>query len=71
MVQGSLELNELDHGRPNDAVEQEYAPNDRPVLRHTSSGRALPPVDRGKEAWLFIAACWAVEAFVFGGRLLF
>lgn len=27
---------------------------------------SLPPTDRGKDAWLFLAACWAVEALVWG-----
>lgn len=27
---------------------------------------SLPPVDTGKEAWLFLAACWGVEAVTFG-----
>ncbi|KAH8195106.1 hypothetical protein TruAng_010726 [Truncatella angustata] len=27
---------------------------------------SLPPVDSGKDAWLFLAACWAVEALVWG-----
>lgn len=26
----------------------------------------LPPVDRGRAAWGFMVACWAVEALVFG-----
>ncbi|KAK3291137.1 major facilitator superfamily domain-containing protein [Chaetomium fimeti] len=26
----------------------------------------LPPTDTGKDAWLFLAACWAVEALVWG-----
>lgn len=26
----------------------------------------LPPVDGGKDAWLFLAACFAVEALVWG-----
>jgi hypothetical protein len=29
---------------------------------------SLPPVDTGKEAWLFLAACWGVEAVTFGTR---
>lgn len=29
----------------------------------------LPPVDRGKQAWLFLAACWVVEALTFGEHL--
>lgn len=27
---------------------------------------SLPPTDGGKDAWLFLAACWAVEALVWG-----
>jgi hypothetical protein len=27
---------------------------------------SLPPTDTGKDAWLFLAACWAVEALVWG-----
>ncbi|KAI6081127.1 major facilitator superfamily domain-containing protein [Hypoxylon rubiginosum] len=27
---------------------------------------SLPPVDGGKAAWLFLAACWVVEALVWG-----
>ncbi|KAF7520130.1 hypothetical protein G7054_g12867 [Neopestalotiopsis clavispora] len=27
---------------------------------------SLPPVDTGREAWLFLTACWFVEAFTFG-----
>jgi len=27
---------------------------------------SLPPVDRGKDAWLFLAACWVVELLIFG-----
>lgn len=27
---------------------------------------SLPPVDGGKDAWLFLAACFAIEALVWG-----
>ena len=27
---------------------------------------ALPPVDHGKDAWLFLAACFTLEALVWG-----
>lgn len=27
---------------------------------------SLPPVDGGKEAWLFLAACFVVDALIFG-----
>jgi hypothetical protein len=26
----------------------------------------LPPIDRGKDAWLFLAACFVMEALVWG-----
>lgn len=26
----------------------------------------LPPVDRGKGAWLFLAACFMIEALIWG-----
>jgi hypothetical protein len=26
----------------------------------------LPPADEGKDAWLFLATCFVVEAFVWG-----
>ena len=28
--------------------------------------RNLPPVDGGKEAWLFLAACFIIEALIWG-----
>lgn len=30
----------------------------------------LPPVDRGKDAYLFLAAAWAIEALVWGMSVL-
>ncbi len=30
---------------------------------------SLPPIDGGKEAWLFLAACFVVEALVWGEAL--
>ena len=27
---------------------------------------SLPPADSGKDAWFFLAACWVVEALVWG-----
>ena len=34
--------------------------------RVTEQEFSLPPTDGGKDAWLFLAACWAVEALVWG-----
>ncbi|KXJ87399.1 major facilitator superfamily domain-containing protein [Microdochium bolleyi] len=33
---------------------------------HSRLEFSLPPADGGKDAWLFLAACWAVEALVWG-----
>jgi hypothetical protein len=30
---------------------------------------SLPPVDRGHQAWLFLAGCYVMEALVFGTPL--
>ena len=46
--------------------------HDHPSLNTTSAPPStnefpsLPPVDTGKQAWLFLAACWGVEAVTFG-----
>lgn len=47
--------------------------HDHPSLNTTTSTPSatnefpsLPPVDTGKQAWLFLAACWGVEAVTFG-----
>lgn len=31
-----------------------------------SDQEALPPADGGKEAWLFLAACFIIEALIWG-----
>jgi len=33
---------------------------------HLASSPAVPPADTGKQAWLFLAACVAVEVLVWG-----
>jgi hypothetical protein len=66
MAQKPIELNELDLAGSNDVAQQQSIANDGPSLEPLSSDPSLPPVDGGKQAWLFLAACWVVEAFVFG-----
>lgn len=36
-----------------------------PERKQPSSNR-LPPADEGKDAWLFLAACFVIEALVWG-----
>ena len=38
--------------------------NAEPRVENAES--CLPPVDRGKDAWLFLAACYVIEAVTFG-----
>ena len=72
MAQDVVELNDLDSGRSDEVAQQQYPPNNSPrlripkYLRTPNPGSALPPGAGGKAAWLFLAACWIVEAFVFG-----
>ena len=44
-------------------LRQEDAQDDFGGTRHEFS---LPPVDRGKDAWLFLTACFLIEALVWG-----
>ncbi|KAI4595711.1 hypothetical protein KJ359_006702 [Pestalotiopsis sp. 9143b] len=50
-----------------DKEEPVFAPEPQPA----SAEFSLPPVDTGKEAWLFLTACWFVEAFTFGFEFSF
>jgi len=47
--------------RPRETGPEESTCND---TRHEFP--ALPPVDGGKDAWLFLAACFVVEALIWG-----
>lgn len=31
-------------------------------------GHSLPPTDEGKDAWLFLFACFMLEAMIWGGH---
>lgn len=37
-----------------------------PIRSHDEQPDNLPPADKGKDAWLFLAACFMVEALVWG-----
>ncbi|KAF2799998.1 MFS general substrate transporter [Melanomma pulvis-pyrius CBS 109.77] len=49
-----------------DVPEQQCAQDDSCEHQPLIAKSSLPPVDEGKEAWLFLAACWGVEALTFG-----
>ena len=70
MSSRSVEVIELEPGRSTEVVQQHYVTSASSIRRTSSSEASLPPVDRGKGAWFFLAACWVVETFVFGKYLL-
>jgi hypothetical protein len=61
MAPATVELDTLDSSR-----HSQDANNTESHSQTIYDESTLPPVDSGKAAWLFLAACWAVEAFVFG-----
>ena len=56
----SATLNSVTHHQDAQDDSGEY----QPLIPKSDS--SLPPVDEGKEAWLFLTACWVVEALTFG-----
>lgn len=40
--------------------------NENSELPGQNDESGLPPVDQGKQAWLFLAACYVIEAVTFG-----
>lgn len=73
MAGESLELVDRGAGTSIDtgSVQQRDAQSSSPEPQVSGPEFSLPPVDRGKQAWMFLAACWAVEALVFGEQLLY
>ncbi|CRG83535.1 Monocarboxylate transporter 10 [Talaromyces islandicus] len=43
-----------------------HRPGDNPLADDAGQTRQLPPADGGKDAWLFLAACFIIEALVWG-----
>lgn len=48
-------------------VERYYESTD---LVEANNGFSLPPTDGGKDAWLFLLACFMLEALIWGKQLL-
>jgi hypothetical protein len=51
-------------GESSSAAVDVQSPNEDGRQGHEFS--SLPPVDGGKDAWFFLAACFAIEALVWG-----
>lgn len=71
MAMDSIELAQRDTGlSPIPAnvnrLSLDSSSNEAADVQHEQAEFSLPPADKGKQAWLFLAACWAVEALVFG-----
>lgn len=66
MAQGSVELRNVNADTLNhdDQELDVLGANSEPQA--SSNEFSLPPVDTGAAAWLFLAACWGVEALTFG-----
>lgn len=71
MARNSYELNSISRqsqtGDETPSVQQQ--PTDDSSLAEISTGlheSSLPPVDGGKDAWFFLAACFALEALTWG-----
>lgn len=48
------------------STEREPSPEDGLEAANEREASSLPPVDGGKHAWLFLAACFTIECFVWG-----
>ncbi|KAL9624616.1 MAG: hypothetical protein Q9160_001281 [Pyrenula sp. 1 TL-2023] len=68
MAQGSVELRDLNEAVSNHDAQRQRQDTLNESLEPQAPGAesSLPPADSGKEAWLFLAACWGVEAVTFG-----
>ncbi|KAF2228895.1 hypothetical protein EV356DRAFT_521883 [Viridothelium virens] len=62
MVQGSTKSYNLDTGILTGDAQQQHTQNSSSEAPAPELGVSLPSVDTGKEAWLFLTACWGVEA---------
>jgi uncharacterized protein (DUF2237 family) len=60
---------DVNEGTSNGVIQQQLARSNDSEVEVPEPESSLPPVDTGKDAWLFLAACWAVEALVYGEYL--
>jgi hypothetical protein len=66
MSENAVELNTIGSTLESSPLEGSQQPSDSPTSQKPRQEFSLPPVDGGKDAWLFLAACWAVEALIWG-----
>ena len=66
MAHEKVDLTALDAGTSKEAAQLPGAQHDSSEPQASSLESSLPPADGGKAAWLFLAACFVIEALVFG-----
>ncbi|PON27771.1 hypothetical protein TGAM01_v203538 [Trichoderma gamsii] len=66
MAQGSVELRHVSADTLNHDEQELDVLGASSEPQGSSAEFSLPPVDTGAAAWLFLAACWGVEALTFG-----
>lgn len=66
-VNSPLDNSENEKGKNDSTAVVEVRPDDVEAQQEDENqGYSLPPVDTGKDAWLFLAACFVMEAMVWG-----
>ncbi|KAK9774569.1 putative Major facilitator superfamily (MFS) profile domain-containing protein [Seiridium cardinale] len=71
MGERSLELRNVGNCMPHDTEQGTSSSTIAPELQTTGREFTSPPADTGKDAWLFLAACWITEILTFGFGLSF
>lgn len=67
MAQDQIVLRQLDPDSSIRSARQQQPRQDDSIGHQIGNTEfSLPPVDGGRKAWLFLAACWGVEALTFG-----
>jgi hypothetical protein len=66
MSQTSIELVTPNRAVSDDTTQLQDTLDQGFESRTTDAEFSLPPVDGGRKAYLFLAACWVVEAVTFG-----
>ena len=66
MSETSIELVTPNRAVSDDTVQLQDTFNQSLESRATDAEFSLPPVDGGRKAYLFLVACWVVEAVTFG-----
>lgn len=66
MAHEKVDLTALDAGTSKEAAQLPGEQHESSEHQASSLESSLTPADGGKAAWLFLVACWVIEAFVFG-----